>query len=410
MMKTSTGPDGPLLPINNDGSGNPIIQQNNPAKRVPVNTLFAAGDPRANENPVLVSIHTLFVREHNRRAALLPNSMNDEQKYQEARRWVIAHIQAITFNEYLPTLIGRAPPKYVYNSTLNPQVSAFFSTVAFRYGHDEVSGIITRYAKNGLPYKDGNILLRDAYFFPDSVKLVGIDAYLRGAAVNQQNAVDAQIDEDMRTFLFNQAPALATDLAARNMQRARDHGIARYNDCRVAYGLKPCANFACVNNDTKIINLLNQAYGTDNITHLDPFLGGLLEAKLPGSNLGELFTISILEQLVRTRNADRYWYQNKGVFTKDELTIIETTKLSDIIKRNTAIPTLPVDVFTRKNVSPAVALGAASADDTKWLIAIIIPSVIAAILIIIIIGMCFSNNKKNTVQDNKLYENLIEDK
>jgi len=63
-----------------------------------------------------------------------------------------------------------------------------------------------------------------------------------------------------------------------------------------------------------------------------------------------------------------------------------------------------------KNISPAVALGAASSDDTKWLIAIIIPSVVAAILIIIIIGMCFSNSRKNSVQDNKLYENLIEDK
>jgi len=350
------------------------------------------------------------LREHNRRVALLPAGWTDDQKFQEARRWVIGHIQAITFNEYLPTLINAKPPAYAYNSSLNPQVSAFFSTVAFRYGHDEVSGIIARYNKSGLPYQDGNILLRDSYFFPDAVKKVGIDPYLRGAAVNQQNAVDAQIDEDMRTFLFNQAPALATDLAARNMQRARDHGIARYNECRKAYGLPTCATFSCINNDTRIVNLLNQAYGTDNVTYLDPFVGGLLEAKLPGSNLGPLFTVSIVEQLVRSRNADRFWYQNKGVFTSDELAILESTKISDIIKRNCDIPYLPQEVFSRKNIPPAVALGGATKDDTKYIIAIIIPSVVAAILVIVIIGMCFANKSGSKVSQDDLHHHLLEEK
>jgi len=94
------------------------------------------------------------------------------------------------------------------------------------------------------------------------------------------------------------------------------------------------------------------------------------------------------------------------MFSKSDLTIIEGTKLSDIIKRNTDTPTLPKDIFNRKNIAPAVALGAAG-DNTKWIIGIIIPTVIAAVLIIIVIGMCFSNSKKNQVQDNKLYENLI---
>jgi len=411
MMKNTTGPDGRALPpINNDGSGNPLVTMANNAKRVPTNTLYACGDARCNENPILLSLHTLFLREHNRRAALLPSNWTDEQKFQEARRWVIGHVQSITFNEYLPTLINQKPPTYVYNSSLNPQVSAFFSTVAFRYGHDEVSGIISRYNKSGLPYIDGNILLRDAYFFPDAVGKVGIDPYLRGAAVNQQNAVDGQIDEDLRTFLFNQAPALATDLAARNMQRARDHGIARYNDCRKAYGLSTCSNFSCVNSDPRIIGLLNQAYGTDNVTFLDPYVGGLLEQKLPGSNLGQLFTVAIVEQLVRSRNADRFWYQNPGVFTKDELAILESTKLSDILKRNCDIPSLPKDIFNRRDIPPAVALGGAQTDDTKYIIAIIIPSVVAAILVIVVIGMCFANKSNSNVSHDDLHHHLLEEK
>jgi len=243
------------------------------------------------------------------------------------------------------------------------------------------------------------------------VRLVGIGPYLRGAAVSQQNAVDAMIDEDLRTFLFNLAPQFATDLAARNMQRARDHGIARYNDCRRTFGLSTCQNFACINSDPRIVNLLQQAYGnaSNAIDNLDPYIGGLLEPKLSGSNLGALFTASILEQLVRIRNADRFWFENAGVFSINDLKVVRSTKLSDIIKRNTDTPTLPTEVFTRTNISPAVALGAGNHDNTKWIIGIIIPTVIAAILIIIIIAMCFTQKKKSQ-NDNHLYEKFIEEK
>ena len=406
LMKTSDGPDGPLLPLNKDESGNRLVKMLNPTKTVPETDLFAAGDTRANENPVLLSLHTLFVREHNRRAKLLPKTWSDEQRFQEARRYVIAHIQAITFNEYLPALLGRKAPSYVYNNTLNPQNSVFFSTVAFKYGHDEISGIITRYGMKGIPFRDGHMLLRDSYFFPTSIIKVGIDAYLRGASVNQQNALDAQFDEDIRTYLYGLSPSRASDLAAIDIQRARDHGLPNYNECRRAFGLSTCSTFSCITNDTKIIALLNQVYGQDNVTFLDPFVGGLLESKYQSSNLGALFTVSILEQLVRVRNADRYWYQKDGIFPKSELAVIEATKLSDIIKRNCDIPILPKEVFLRRNISAGAALGESGDMDTKYLIGIIIPSVIAAILIIIIIGMCFSNSK-NRVQDNQLYNPLI---
>lgn len=79
----------------------------------------------------------------------------------------------------------------------------------------------------------------------------GIGPYLRGASVTCQASPDAMLDEDLRTFLFDQSSALATDLAARNMQRARDHGIPSYNQCRKAFGLTPCETFACVNDDPR---------------------------------------------------------------------------------------------------------------------------------------------------------------
>jgi hypothetical protein len=49
-------------------------------------------------------IYIVFLREHNRRCdelyAIHQDEWDDEMYFQEARRWVIALIQKITFREY----------------------------------------------------------------------------------------------------------------------------------------------------------------------------------------------------------------------------------------------------------------------------------------------------------------------
>lgn len=64
---------------------------------------FVGGEDRNTENLALLSVHTLFLREHNRLADALRSrhgNWNDELLYQEARRINIAQIQNIIYNVF----------------------------------------------------------------------------------------------------------------------------------------------------------------------------------------------------------------------------------------------------------------------------------------------------------------------
>ncbi len=95
---------------------------------------FVAGDDRAAENPVLTSLHTLFVREHNRICdSLIRLGMrNDEQMYQIARKIVGAEIEAITYQEFLPALGIILQPYSGYKDNVRPDIMNSFATASYR--------------------------------------------------------------------------------------------------------------------------------------------------------------------------------------------------------------------------------------------------------------------------------------
>lgn len=94
------------------------------------------------------ALYLLWTREHNRIAEYLHNltpGSKDEDLFWESRRNVVAQIQAITYNEWLPALLGGKdkatlkmnPPCYETKS--DPTVSVEFALSMMKMGHSMVT-------------------------------------------------------------------------------------------------------------------------------------------------------------------------------------------------------------------------------------------------------------------------------
>ena len=342
-LKTS---DGDLLPYNNAETF-PLgtLPMDNDAGIVPDEELFAAGDARANENIELTAIQNLFVREHNRLAdeiAVSDPTLTDEETYQRARSVVVGELQAITYNEWLPSFLGERAlsPYRGYDPTVSPTIMNEFSTAAFRLGHSLLGDDVEFLDNDGNEVAE-EVPLSHAFSNPALVAENGIDSIIKYLASDPSSELDVQVVDSVRNFLFGPPGAGGFDLASLNIQRGRDHGLSDYNSTRVAYGLEPVTNFADITSNTETQAKLEQLYGS--VDNLDLWVGGLVEDHVAGASVGETFGEIITDQFERLRDGDRFWYQN--VFSGTRLRQIERTRLSDVIERNTDLTNLQKDVF-----------------------------------------------------------------
>ena len=327
------GPDGKLL--TSAGNNLPIS-----------NGSFLAGDIRVQENPDLTALQVLFVREHNSQVDRLkqahPN-WSAEQLYQQARAVVTAEIARITYNEFLPHLLGQGTISAYrgYNDKVDARLSEEFAGAAFRFGHSIVSANLEKISETGATL--GNPLtLRDAFFQAPEAFVAdgGADALLRHLSADRSNALDVHLVDDLRNFLFG--PNSGLDLAAINIQRGRDLGLGTLNETRQALGLKAYRSFDQITRDSATRASLQAAYGS--VDRVELWIGGLAEDHVNGGMVGETFSRIISQQFQVLRDGDRYWYQNQG-FDPQTLREIETTTLSSLILRNSDTEHLQADAF-----------------------------------------------------------------
>lgn len=274
---------------------------------------FVGGDSRVNEQPVLASLHTLFMREHNRIAELLKNRFScwtEEKIYQYSRKIVAAQIQYFTYEFFLPAMLGNrfGLTKYTgYKFDIDPSIANFFSTAAFRFGHSMVSDTLTILESGRKPHEKSGMHLHELFFDPVSVTNVGIEGFLLGASYQIAETVDTQVVNSLQNELFREITG-GIDLVALNIQRGRDHGLPKYNNARRMYGLLPKTTFREVTSNVTLAKLLQSLYGS--VDEMDSYVGGLAEDHLSDSELGELFHIAVREQFERLRDGDRFFYES----------------------------------------------------------------------------------------------------
>ncbi len=332
--------EGGLLPWNTLG----IFMDD--AFGAPQEQLFAAGDIRANEQPGLTALHTLFVREHNRLAnffAIVHPTWTDEQLFQKARERNWAQIQAITYNEFLPALLGPgALPEYTgYDPAVDASIASEFSAGAYRFGHSMVNPTLPRFVEGGAVHPEGPLDLFESFFNPQTIiDSGGIDPIMRGQINELAQEIDPFIIDDLRNLLFG-GGGIGLDLAAINMQRGRDHGLRSYNDMREAMGLPRAATFADISSDPDVQARLASVYATPD--DVDLWIGGLSEDHVPGASVGPTHGSIIADQFRRLRDGDRYFYEYH--LTSNEVFQVNNTTLGDIIRRNTDIGYVQENVF-----------------------------------------------------------------
>lgn len=297
---------------------------------------FLAGDVRVNENVLLTGMHTLFLREHNRLCDEIVVDFpeyqgKDELIFQRARATVAGIMQVITYEEFLPALLGsHGLDKYQgYDPKVNASITTEFSTVGYRLGHTMLSPFL----KVGI---GGSLELRDAFFNPNYIQSNGVNQLLYGACQQIMQEIDGELVDDVRNFLFGSPTATnLLDLASINIQRGRDHGLPGYNDVREVYGLSRVNNFSEITSDSIVQNKLSTLYGSAD--YIDPWIGCIVEDHLSGAAVGPLVANIIKDQFDRLRRGDRFYYENNILLSEDEKDEIGKTKLSDVINRNTSI-------------------------------------------------------------------------
>lgn len=314
----------------------------------PGGTAGATGDTRVGENVALTSMHAIFHRLHNLivdQLAEADPTLTVSELFNGARARVETILQAITYQEFLPKLLGEdaISPYAGFRADVSPAMSLEFTTAVYRLGHTLLSPTIARMNEDGETIAEGDLALRDAFFQPQLLAQGGVEAILRGMSTTRAQALDTFVVEDVRSFL-SLSPALAggLDLAALNIQRGRDHGLSSYNDTRAALGLPRKTDFSDITSNPELAARLAQVYAT--VDDVDLWVGGLAEDPVGDSMMGELFTLVMVDQFTRLRDGDPLWGENKG-FSQAEFALLWSTSLSDVIRAVTQVDHLQDDVF-----------------------------------------------------------------
>ncbi|XP_046387846.1 uncharacterized protein LOC124157292 [Ischnura elegans] len=368
MMITPDGRE--LLPVSTD----PKDGCNKPEMNADGKYCFKSGDTRANENLHLTTMHLLLAREHNRivrELAKMNPTWSDEKLYQEGRHIMAAQMQHITYNEFLPIVLGPsmmsklqlAPQKKGYSSTydpdVNPAVANNFATAAFRFAHTLLPTLMKILGND--TSSEEYVELHKILFNPYILYSPGqMTSALKGALNTDVQRVDTYITPEVTQHLFQQKwsedydkameksgaklkgkkKGYGLDLASLNVQRGRDHGLPSYPEWREYCGLSRPTSFSDLKGEMDEAALQRLASLYNSVDDVDMYSGSLSEIPIGEGLLGPTFSCLMADQFLRLKHGDRYWYETPELpqaFDPYQLDEIRRSSLAAIICENSGV-------------------------------------------------------------------------
>jgi len=293
---------------------------------------FLGVDDRINQHAILAALHVLFLREHNAWCDRLKTEMEyltENELYNTARHLVVAEIQAITYREMLPLLLGIQeidPGVCFTHHTPNgdrTSVTNEFAAAAARVGHSMVTDNLE--IRN--PETGSYIVASPIPLLEPAAPFVwgnGVGAVLLGASKQQSRKRDLSI-----------ADAIHDMVAPQDISRGRDHQLPAYqlfySHFTREVALK-CSHYAY---NTSLCASIGALYGMPD-SAVDLFLGLLAEKRVGASLLGIVGTKLFKYQFSHVKHNDHYFYLWDRVI-KPHFFEIHSMRLSKIILRNTDI-------------------------------------------------------------------------
>ncbi|KAG4075552.1 hypothetical protein HA402_003377 [Bradysia odoriphaga] len=319
---------------------------------------FESGDTRANENLHLTSMHVIWARQHNFLAtnlrALNPEWTNDIV-FEEAKRILGAQLQHITYNEFLPVLLGREYSKNVgiladpetridhYDPTVDASIANVFAACAFRFAHTLLPSMMKWTNANSTEFIELHKMLFNPYSLWGNG---GLDSAITSAIQTNLAKSDQYFTTELTDKLFEKngnnsskpQPRTANlDLVSLNIQRGRDHGIPAYHEWRKYCNLPTVDSWDTMQYAVDADSLANMKTVYKDAVDVDLYTGALSEKPMEGAIIGPLLSCLITDQFLRIKKGDSHWYERPvgpQRFSAGQLKQIYNTTLASIICRN----------------------------------------------------------------------------
>lgn len=281
----------------------------------------------------VAALRMLFIKEHNYWCSVissLKSDLSDDQIYNQAKAMVVAQLQAITYREFLPALLGpSALPVYNgYNPSINPTISNEFSQ-----GFDIlIQSLVSTDTIHMPPLGD-----------PQSASSINdfmIESVFKALGAKNSERLDLYIVDELRNSYRD---SLSYDASAVSLQRTRDHRLPLYNDFRAALGLATVDDLCSVTSEPLFRSRIASVYPSCDKMELFPV--ALAENHLLGAQVGVTLFRLLKRQFQKLRDGDRFYYER--YMSQTIVQIIEKRTLSKIICDNTNISTdqIPVHAF-----------------------------------------------------------------